>query len=111
MRSRFAHLELESDFIDWGERMHQLVFSYNQRTILMVSVSQLGKVAWLDYHRVASANTFELLWAARNPVVSETEQFEPASAIETLHAAHTHPFSMSRTHSPYIHQGLSLKRC
>jgi len=58
MRSRFAHLELESDFIDWGERMHQLVFSYNQRTILMVSVSQLGKVAWLDYHRVASANTF-----------------------------------------------------
>jgi hypothetical protein len=35
MRSRFAHLELESDFIDWGERMHQLVFSYNQRAILI----------------------------------------------------------------------------
>jgi hypothetical protein len=35
MRSRFAHLELESDFIDWGERMHQLVFSYSQRAILI----------------------------------------------------------------------------
>ena len=95
MRSRFAHLELESDFIDWGERMHQLGFSYNQRAILMVSVSQLGNVAWLDYHRVASANAFGLLRAARNPVVSETEQFERASAIETPQCCSYHPLSMS----------------
>jgi hypothetical protein len=35
MRNRFAHLELESDFIDWSERMRQIVFSYNQRAILI----------------------------------------------------------------------------
>ena len=95
MRSRFAHLKLASDFIDWGERMHQLVFSYNQRAIRMVSVSQLGNVAWPDYHRVARANTFELLRAARDPVVGETEQFERASAIETPQCCSYHPLSMS----------------
>ena len=35
MRNRFAHLELESDFIDWSERMRRIVFSYNQRAILI----------------------------------------------------------------------------